>query len=131
MVNEENTGREFNSVSIFELKRPMRDDYDGIKNPIDQLLEYVEKLQGGKVRDINGRLIRVGDKTRIYLYAVCDITDSLCKQIYRKNFKKMPDGLGWFNNLESYNAYIEILPFDKIINDAKARNRVFFEKLGL
>lgn len=43
----------------------------------------------------------------------------------------MPDGLGWFKNYESYNAYLEILPFDKIVSDAKARNRVFFEKLGL
>lgn len=131
MTNEENTGREFNSVSIFELKRPMRDDYNESKNPIDQLLEYVEKLQEGKVRDANGRPVNIGDKTRIYLYAVCDITGSLSKQIRRNDFKEMPDGLGWFKNLESYNAYMEILPFDKIINDAKARNRIFFEKLGL
>lgn len=86
MANEENTGREFNSVSIFELKRPMRDDYNESKNPIDQLLEYVEKLQEGKVRDANGRPINIGDKTRIYLYAVCDIADSLRKQIRRNDF---------------------------------------------
>ena len=128
---EDNTGREFNSVSIFELKRPMRDDYNESRNPIDQLLEYVEKLQDGKVCDANGRQINIGSKTRIYLYAVCDVTNTLRKQIRRNDFKEMPDGLGWFKNLESYNAYMEILPFDKIVSDAKARNRVFFEKLGL
>lgn len=128
---EDNTGREFNSISIFELKRPMRDDYNESRNPIDQLLEYVEKLQDGKVCDANGRQINIGSKTRIYLYAVCDVTNTLRKQIRRNDFKEMPDGLGWFKNLESYNAYMEILPFDKIVSDAKARNRVFFEKLGL
>lgn len=131
VTNEENTGREFNSVSIFELKRPMRDDYSESENPIDQLLEYIEKLQEGKVRDANGRQVSIGSKTRIFLYAVCDVTDSLRKLIRRKDLKEMPDGLGWFKNYESYNAYLEILPFDKIVSDAKARNRVFFEKLGL
>ena len=43
----------------------------------------------------------------------------------------MPDGLGWYRHYNNYNAYIEILPFDKVLNDAKARNRVFFEKLGI
>ena len=109
----------------------MRDDYSESENPIDQLLEYIEKLQEGKVRDANGRQVSIGSKTRIFLYAVCDVTDSLRKLIRRKDLKEMPDGLGWFKNYESYNAYLEILPFDKIVSDAKARNRVFFEKLGL
>lgn len=29
------------------------------------------------------------------------------------------------------NAYIEILSYDKIINDAKKRNRILFDKLGI
>lgn len=129
--NEENTAREFNAISIFELKRPMRDDYDSKDNPILQLLEYVDKLQEGKAKDVHGRPIRIGEKTRIYLYAVCDVTDTLRHQLKINDFKQMPDGLGWFKNYESYNAYLEVLPYDKIVNDAKTRNRVFFEKLGL
>lgn len=131
VADEENTGREFNSISIFELKRPMRDDYDIQDNPIDQLLTYVEKIQENKALDVNGRPIRVNDSTMIYLYAVCDVTPSLTSILRRKDFNKMADGLGWFKYYTSYNAYIEILPFDKIINDAKMRNRIFFEKLGL
>lgn len=131
VADEENTGREFNSISIFELKRPMRDDYSIQENPIDQLLTYVEKIQENKALDVNGRPIRVNDSTMIYLYAVCDVTPSLKSLLRRKDFNKMADGLGWFNYYSSYNAYIEILPFDKIVNDAKMRNRIFFEKLGL
>ncbi len=29
------------------------------------------------------------------------------------------------------NAYIEVLSFSKIVNDAKMRNGIFFDKLGL
>lgn len=131
IADEENSGREFNAVSIFELKKPMRDDYTDEKNPINQLLTYVEKLQEGNAIDSKGRPINIGDHTRIYLYAVCDITKSLEKFLKKYDFTKMPDGLGWYRHYNNYNAYIEILPFDKVLNDAKARNRVFFEKLGI
>ena len=40
-------------------------------------------------------------------------------------------GLGYYNYNKKYNAYFEILSYDKILNDAKKRNRVLFDKLGL
>lgn len=46
-------------------------------------------------------------------------------------FKKTPDKLGYYGYNDSYNAYVEVLPFDKMINDSQKRNRVLFEKLGL
>ena len=42
-----------------------------------------------------------------------------------------PDSLGYFDFNETYNAYFEILSYDKILNDARKRNRVLFDKLGL
>ena len=63
----------------FELKRPMRDNYDGKDNPIDQLQEYAEKIKEGNAIDATGRPIRVNENTRIYLYAVCDVPASLEK----------------------------------------------------
>lgn len=131
ITDEDNSGREFNAVSIFELKKPMRDDYTDEKNPIKQLLNYVDELQEGNAVDAKGRPIRIGNHTRINLYAVCDITRTLQKFIKQYDFSKMPDGLGWYKFFGNYNAYLEILPFDKVLNDAKARNRVFFEKLGI
>ena len=32
---------------------------------------------------------------------------------------------------QNYNAYIEVLPFDKMLRDSRMRNQVFFESLGL
>lgn len=75
--DEDNCGKEYETIVILELKRPMRDDYTYAENPIDQMLEYVEKLSSNKVADKNGRIIRVGENTQFYLYAVCDMTPTL------------------------------------------------------
>ena len=38
--DEENNGAEYESIVIFELKRPMRNDYKDGDNPISQLSAY-------------------------------------------------------------------------------------------
>jgi hypothetical protein len=42
-----------------------------------------------------------------------------------------PDSLGFFGYSNNYGTYIEIISFDKLVSDAKKRNAVLFEKLGL
>ena len=70
--------------------------------------------------------------TKFYLYAICDITSNLESVIAHSGIlKKTPDKMGYYGYHDGYNAYIEILPFDKIINDAQKRNRVLFDKLGI
>lgn len=59
LSDENNTGREFETIVILELKRPMRDDYNAGDNPIQQLLGYVDKLASNKMTDKNGRIISV------------------------------------------------------------------------
>lgn len=131
LSDQDNWGREYESIVIIELKRPMRDDYKPGENPIDQLMGYQEKLATNSVSDRNGRPIKVGDSTQFYLYAVCDITDSLVKYAKRYGFHETPDKLGlyWYN--DNAHAYMEIISFDKMINDAEKRNRVLFDKLGI
>jgi hypothetical protein len=34
--------------------------------------------------------------------------------------------LGWFQWLENINLYIEVISWDKVLKDAKMRNRMFF-----
>lgn len=131
LSDQDNSGKEYESIVIIELKRPMRDDYKPGENPIDQLMGYQEKLASNSVTDKNGRPIKVGDSTQFYLYAVCDITDSLMKYAKRYGFHETPDKLGlyWYN--DNACAYMEIISFDKLINDAEKRNRVLFDKLGI
>lgn len=131
LSDQDNSGKEYESIVIIELKRPMRDDYKPGENPIDQLMGYQEKLASNSVTDKNGRPIKVGASTQFYLYAVCDITDSLKKYAKRYGFHETPDKLGlyWYN--DNARAYMEIISFDKLINDAEKRNRVLFDKLGI
>lgn len=129
--DEDNCGKEYETIVILELKRPMRDDYTYAENPIEQMLEYAEKLSSNKVADKNGRIIRVGENTQFYLYAVCDMTPTLKKVAYRNDFKETPDKMGLYKYHEKSHAYIEVLSFDKILNDAEKRNRILFDKLGV
>lgn len=52
------------------------------------------------------------------------------KSIAKRNyFKSTPDGIGYYFYHDNYNAYIEILPYNKMIQDSKKRNRILFDKL--
>lgn len=129
--DEENRGREYETIVLFELKRPMRNDYSSSSNPVNQLYEYVTKLKGNNVKDKDGRIIRIGSNTQFYLYAVCDITSTLEQILTFHDFTQTPDKMGYYRYHEKMNAYIEILSYDKIISDAQKRNKILFDKLGI
>ena len=48
-----------------------------------------------------------------------------------KDFKPMPDNLGWYNWAQNINLYLEVISWDKVLSDAEMRNKVFFHKLGI
>lgn len=131
LIEGQYDGSVYNTVIIFELKKPMRDDYSSANNPVEQLWDYVYKIKSGKAKDKNHRDIKVSDNTKFYLYAVCDITDSLKPIIAKYGMTRTPDELGYYYYNNSFNAYLEILSYDKIVIDAKKRNRVLFDKLGI
>ena len=129
--DEPNTGREYETIVILELKKPMRNDYTQAENPIIQMLGYVDKISSNEMKDKNGRIIKTGENTQFYLYAVCDITSKLKKIAEDYDFIETPDTRGMYKYHEKKRSYIEILSFDKIIDDAGKRNRILFEKLGI
>ena len=129
--DEHNSGREYETIVILEFKKPMRNDYTQEENPIIQMLGYVDKIRSNEMKDKNGRLIKTGINTQFYLYAVCDITDKLKKVAEDFDFIETPDKRGMYKYHDKKRAYIEILSFDKIIDDAGKRNKILFEKLGV
>lgn len=129
--DELNTGREYETIVVLELKKPMRNDYTQVENPIIQMLGYVDKISSNKMKDKNGRIIKTGTNTQFYLYAVCDITSNLQKIAEDYDFVETPDKRGMYKYHDKKRAYIEILSFDKIIEDAGKRNRILFDKLGI
>ncbi len=124
-----------NSFTIVELKKPQRDDYkdyDDSKNPVEQSEKYIELLLEGKVKGRNGRVVEVDRKTPFYVYIICDIRPSLQKILKRREFELTPDGMGWFKvKSKFYSAYFEVMPFEKVLDDARKRNRILFEKLKI
>ena len=63
--------------------------------------------------------------------AYCDITPNLKKIAELHDFIETPDKLGLYRYHEKKKSYIEILSYDKMINDAEKRNRILFDKLGI
>jgi hypothetical protein len=124
-----------NSFTIVEFKKPARDDYkdyNDSKNPIEQTEKYIESLLNGKVKGRNGRTVEVDKKTPFYVYIICDVTPTLQSILERREFDPTPDGKGWFKvKSKYYSAYFEVLPFEKVLDDARKRNRILFDKLNI
>jgi len=127
------SGPPFSAIVIIEFKRPARNDYsDKVeKNPILQVYDYIELLKGGTAKDRRGTPITVPDHLPIYAYIVCDLTPTLQKQAKDYQLTKTPDSLGYFGYHKEYGAYIEVISFDKLLDDAKRRNKILFDKMGL
>jgi hypothetical protein len=124
-----------NSFVIVEFKRPERQDYNTIaekKNPVDQVISYIRTIRENKAIDRRGKLVQLDkEKTPFYAYIICDFNLSLAKVLEDRNYKRTPDSMGFFYFHETYNAYIEVISYQKLLKDAKNRNRILFEKLGL
>lgn len=120
------------TIVLVEFKRPMREDYSKGKDPVQQVLSYVKRLKetSGET-DIRGRAIRgIRSSTSFHCYVVADITPQLEDRIIGR-FEKTPDGEGYFGYTTNPAAFVEIVPFGKIMKDARLRNAVFFHKLGI
>lgn len=124
-----------NPVTIFEFKKPQRDDFtnrSAKEDPVQQIIRYANSIRDGEYKTPKGREILILDNTPFYGYVICDLTPKVKKWLEReKNFKPMPDRLGYFYWHSSTNLYIEVLSWDKVLKDAVMRNKVFFRKLGI
>lgn len=124
-----------NPITIFEFKKPQRDDFanKGSKeDPVLQIQRYVDEIMNGKHLTPSGRNIEVNTNTPFYGYVICDLTQKVKNWLrIEKDFKVMPDGKGWYRWYDNTNLYVEVLSWDKVWQDAEMRNKVFFHKLGI
>ncbi len=111
----------------------MLNNYTMEKNPLLQCFEMVEDIRSGKFLDPkSGRPISVATKDiPAFCYIVCDITDSLKRVL--KTFQAFitPDNQGYYGFHPQYAAYYEVMDYNKLLRDAKQRNRIFFDKLNI
>jgi hypothetical protein len=127
-----------NPVTIFEFKKPQRDDFvnsSSHEDPVQQIVRYVNNLRDGRFKTPEGRRILVAQNTPFYGYVVCDLTVKVETWLEReKNFKSMPDRLGWFQWLENINPDLVNLSrkstfFLDIQINRKANCRLRFEAI--
>ncbi|WP_189476280.1 ATP-binding protein [Mesorhizobium sp. M2A.F.Ca.ET.043.05.1.1] len=117
-------------VLLFELKRPGRTSYDDNENPQMQIERYVKQLLAGGRIDAKGRPIKLGSDTVIYCYIVADIVGKLDEWTY--SWQRTADGRGRILQPRfGFNGIIELIGWDDLLADAKARNRAFFEYAGI
>ena len=118
----------FATLTIIELKRPMRSDSN---DPIDQTLNYIQKLREGQITTATGRPLGNADNVPGYCYIIADLTDSIRDRCRKYSLMETEDGLGYFGYIPFFKTYVEVISFDRLVNASKERNRAFFDKLGL
>lgn len=116
-----------NSITIVELKRPQRDDGDN--DPVWQVLKYVRDIKAGKIKKVNGRDFGDVSCVSFYCYVIGDLTQSMRDSAESRGLTETQDKEGYFGFNPTYGAYVEVISYDKLLKDAKQRNRALFDRL--
>jgi hypothetical protein len=120
-----------NSVVLVEFKRPMRKGYPEDDEPFSQVYGYVRKIRSGKAIDGKGRPILVTDTTPFYIYIICDVTTKVVTLAENSGLFRSPDNDGFFGFNTPLKSFVEIISYSQLLDTAKKRNKVLFDKLGL
>ncbi|MDE4907134.1 hypothetical protein L0665_00635 [Methanogenium marinum] len=118
------------TVTILEFKRPQRKNLD--ESPTKQIYRYIRRINDKTFPNKpNSRPISTDEKTQYYCYVICDITKKIIEDVTESSFTQLSGELGYYTYNKNYNAHVEILSYDKLIADARKRNKMFFIKLGI
>ena len=117
-------------VLLIEFKRPGRTDYSDRDNPHMQVERYIKILQKGGLTDVYGRPIIVDERTVFYCFIVADIVGRLDEWTF--SWQRTADGRGRvYRPTGGFRGTIELMGWDALLEDARARNKAFFEHAGI
>lgn len=125
----------YDRLVLVEFKRALKDlttiPLDEL--PHRQMMKYAaEILEERATYGKTGRPIKTSSDVRFYLYAICEVSSAFLKRLRRDDpFILSPAGDGAFAVMNDGRYYIEYIGFEKLLEDAKARNLAFFQRLGL
>jgi hypothetical protein len=121
------------SITVIELKRPCRNNASQgeERDPIEQALMYLDRVRKGTMRTESGRPIPDSSDIPGFCYVITDLTPSVLHRTRIHQLRPTSDKMGYFGYSEPFDAYIEVISFDRLLNSANERNRAFFDKLGL
>jgi hypothetical protein len=117
-------------VLLVEFKRPGRTNYADDENPQTQVERYVRRLQAGGLSDVKGRPIKLDDRTVFHCFIVADIVGKLDEWTF--TWQRTADGRGRLYQPQSgFRGSIELIGWDALLGDARARNQAFFDRAGI
>lgn len=121
-------------ITIIEFKRPKIDNYTLEKNPITQVRKYVEDMRkAGEAIKFDGTPLRTIEKSTPFMcHIIADITPSLRQAMKALGqFHQKAGSSSYYSWDPEFSIFIEISSFKDVLHSAKARNRAFFERIGL
>jgi hypothetical protein len=125
----------YERIVLVEFKRALTDLTTAPTDdlPHRQMMRYALQISHGKARHLKSlRTIPVSADVRFYLYAVCELSKPMLERLERdEQFTLSPTGDGAFAVKNNGRYYLEYISLPKLLEDAKARNLAFFQKLGL
>lgn len=126
---EKNDYGEINSVVIFEFKRP--DRFVTYEEFSKQMRDQILGIRKSKLTNDNQKHVETSEKTPIFFYYICDVnTYAILKQSAEmEGFNETP--YKSLIRLSNTNVYQEIITYQTLIVNAKRRNKIFFDKLGI
>ena len=124
------------SITVIEIKRPMREGYQAGESEAKGSHFAIAWLSAAVAGGCAYRPRPADPKRREntgFVYVLADLTNSLVDCCKMHQLRGTADGMGYFgyHRDESYNAYIQVISFDGLVQAAKERNRAFFDTLGL
>ena len=119
----------FRNITIIEFKRPGKKNYTDKDNPIQQIIGYMDEILDGNIKTRDGKTIEQNENIRFFCYIICDMCDKIKLYAKQNDFEHSPDGIGFYRYINNYKALIEIVPYTKLIQDSKQRNKILFDKL--
>ncbi|AMV35709.1 hypothetical protein VN12_26690 [Pirellula sp. SH-Sr6A] len=121
----------YSSATLVEFKRPERESYTELENPYAQVVRYINQIRKAGSITKDGHTFRMDKSQPIHAYVVCHLVEKLLEHLNAVDFTESADGQGFVVHLPKLNAIIYFATFEKLIADARKRNRAFFDKLGL
>ena len=92
---------------------------------------YVRQLQTGGLSDVSGRPIKLDQSTVFYCFIIADIVGKLDEWTFSWQ-RTVDDGSGrLYRPNDGFRGSIELMGWDDLLGDARARNQAFFEKAGI
>ncbi len=119
------------SITIVEIKRPGRDNFNE-GSPENQIIKYIKKLKKDQqIKGYNNNVYGLAPNVLFTCYVIGDLTREMKEKLEDSDFDTIDNGNKYFKYHDNHNAYFEFISFNKLVKDAKLRNKIFNKKLNL